>query len=62
MEENANGMASTNGVVIFRQILLESIWISCLYYIHAHLVQRLDRFVYCPMFLVIVHVIEPDTE
>ena len=62
MEENANGMASTNGVVIFYQILFECIWISRLYYLHAHPVQGLDRFVYGPMFLVIVRVIEPDTE
>lgn len=60
MEKNANGMASTDGVIKFQQILFECIWISCFYYIHAHRVQGLNRFVYGPMFLLIVSVIEPD--
>lgn len=62
MEENTNGVPSTNGVVIFQQVLFECIRISCFYYIHAHPVQGLNGFVYGPMFLVVVHVIEPDTE
>lgn len=62
MEKNANWMASTNGVVILQQVLLKCIWISCFYYIHAHLVQSFNGFVDGPKFPVIVHIVEPNTK
>lgn len=62
MKKNANWMAPTNGVIILRQILFECIWISCFYYIHSHPVQSLNGSVYGPVFLVIMHIVEPEKE
>lgn len=62
MQKNAYRMAPTNGVIILRQILFECIWISCFYYIHSHPVQSLNGSVYGPVFLVIMHVVEPEKE
>lgn len=59
MKKYTNRVATTNGVVILLQVLFECFRISCFYFIHAHMVQSFNRFVYWPMFLVVVHVVEP---
>lgn len=60
MQENTNWMPSTDSVVILRQVLFKCICIPCFNYVHAHLVQCLNRLVYGPTFLVIVCVMEPN--
>lgn len=60
MEKNTNWMASTDCIIILQKILFECIWISSFNYFDAHPVQSLNRFVYGPMFLVIVQEIESD--
>lgn len=53
-------MAPTYGIFILLQVLLECIWITSLYYLHAHVVQGLYRFMYSTMALVVVCVTKPD--
>lgn len=59
MEEDTDGMASTDRVVILTQVALECIGISGLYDIHSHVVQGLYGLVDGSMLLVIVCITEP---
>lgn len=61
MEENTDGMASTDGVIIFLQISFECIWISSLDDFHTHMIQGLNGLVDRTMLLVIICVVEPVT-
>ncbi|KAJ6383016.1 hypothetical protein OIU77_031441 [Salix suchowensis] len=61
MQEDTNRMSSTDSVSILRQILFKRLCIPCFNYVHAHLVQCLNRLVYGAAFLVIVRVMEPRT-
>ncbi|THU63712.1 hypothetical protein C4D60_Mb01t18720 [Musa balbisiana] len=54
MEEDTDGMASTDRVVILTQVALECIGISGLYDIHSHVVQGLYGLVDGSMLLVIM--------
>ena len=59
MEENSNGVPSTDCVFILSQILLKSIWVARLNNVHATLVQSFNRLVNGTLFLLIVLVTKP---
>lgn len=61
MKEDTDGVTPTNCVVKFLQVPFECVWISCLYDVHTHPVQRLNRLVDWSMFLIIMHIVEPMT-
>jgi len=58
MKENTNGVATTNSVLIFQQVLLECIGITGFYDIHGNTVQSFNGFVDGSMFLFVVCVVE----
>ena len=59
MKENTYGIASTYGVLVLLEILLEHVRVTGLYDIHAQAVQCLDRLVNGTMLLVIVCITKP---
>lgn len=59
MEENSNGVPSTDCVFKLAQILLKSIWVARLNNVHATMVQGFNRLVNGTPFLLVVLVPKP---
>lgn len=59
MEEHADGMSSTYGVVKFTKISFKCIGISSLYDVHTHAIKGLNGLVNGTVLLVIVCIVEP---
>lgn len=60
MEENTNGVAPANGVLILLQIGLECVCISGLDDFHSHPIQGLNGLVNRTLLFVVICVAEPD--
>jgi hypothetical protein len=59
MKENADGVASTYGILILLKVFFERYRITSLYDLHAHTVQGLNRLMNSTVFLFVVCITKP---